>query len=146
MVGWSERVALPLWGVRRLKAKIDTGARTSAVHVENIKRLKANRISFDVVTDSDPEKWIHVVTRPSRRSPVRSSNGQETFRYFVKTTMVLGGIELDIELSLVDRGDMRFRMLIGRTALAGQFVVNCAHRMITHKRKSAKLGAPADQK
>jgi len=143
MVGWSERVALPEWGVKRLKAKIDTGARTSAVHVENIRRMRGNRIAFDVVTDSDPEKWIPVVTRPSRRSTVRSSNGHETFRYFVKTQMVLGGIQLDIELSLVDRGDMRFRMLIGRTALAGQFIVNCAHRMITHKPKSARLSQPA---
>lgn len=139
MVGWSERVALPAWGVKKLKAKIDTGARTSAVHVENIRRLRGNRIAFDVVTDADPDKWIPVVTRPSRLSPVRSSNGHETFRYFVKTLMVLGGIELEIELSLVDRGDMRFRMLIGRTALAGQFVVNCAHRMITRKTKPARL-------
>jgi hypothetical protein len=139
VVGWSERVDLPDWGVTRLKAKIDTGARTSAVHVENIRELRGQRIAFDVVTGVSRDTWVRVVTRTSRRSAVRSSNGQEASRYFVKTQMVLGGISREIELSLVDRADMRFRMLIGRTALAGSFLVDAAHRSITRRRKSAKL-------
>jgi hypothetical protein len=68
------------------------------------------------------------VAKISRRARVRSSTGDYTTRYFVKTRLRLAGSERTVEVSLVDRGDMTFRMLVGRTALAGLYLVDPSHR------------------
>lgn len=128
-VGWNEYVDLPEWGVRRLGAKVDTGARTSALHVDRIELLPRGRIRFDVVVHrTKRDRHVHVRTKIVRRARVKSSNGQFERRYFVKTTLALGPIEKEIEISLVDRGSMVHRMLLGRTALRGDFVVDVSRR------------------
>lgn len=129
VVGWNEYVDLPEWGVTRLGAKVDTGARTSALHVEDVRLLPRGRIRFEVVVHrTQRDRHIPVTTRIVRRSRVRSSNGLYDSRYFVKTWMRLGDVEKEIEISLVDRGNMVHRMLLGRTALAGDFVVDVSRR------------------
>jgi hypothetical protein len=131
LVGWNEYVDLPDWGVKRLGAKIDTGARTSALHVEDLEILPRGRIRFRVVVHREHrDRHVRVVAPISRRARVRSSNGHFEARYFVKTTMKLGRIEKEIEISLVDRGSMIHRMLLGRTALSGDFVVDVSRRHI----------------
>ena len=135
LVGWSEYVDLPDWGVRGLKAKIDTGARSSALHVEDIEPLRGGRVRFVVIVHKEKrDRHVHVEARVVRRSRVRSSTGHYEYRYFVATTLRLGGIEREIEISLVDREKMRFRMLIGRTALAGAFIVDPSKRRAAYKR------------
>ncbi len=135
LIGWSEYVDLPEWGVRGLKAKIDTGARSSALHVEDIEPLRGGRVRFVVVVHKEKrDRHLHVEARVVRRSRVRSSTGHYENRYFVATTLRLGGVERKIEISLVDREKMRFRMLIGRTALAGAFVVDPNKRRSAYKR------------
>lgn len=125
LVGWKECVDFPEWGVRHLKAKIDTGARTSALHVEDATRLPGGRIRFYVVLDRRaPRQRVRVETRVRREGRVRSSSGHYTTRVFVATTLRLGGIEKRIELNLVDREDLSFRLLLGRTALAGDFLID----------------------
>lgn len=128
VIGWSEVVALPTWGIRRLKAKIDTGARSSALHVENLVFLPGEVVEFDVVLNlSGTSK--HRVTAPiTRWARVLSSNGTGERRPFVKTKMKLGGVVIPVEMSLVSRGEMRFRMLVGRTALASKFLVDSGKR------------------
>ncbi len=138
LVGWSEYVDLPKWGVSGLKAKIDTGARTSALHVEDIEPVRGGRVRFVVVVHKEKrDRHVRVEARVVRRSRVRSSSGHYESRYFVATTLRLGGVERKIEVSLVDREKMRFRMLIGRTALAGAFVVDPSKRRSPRKRTKA---------
>ena len=146
-IGWSELVDLPDWHIRGLRAKIDTGARTSALHVDGLEPLPRGRIQYQVVLHRDDhDQRINVVAKIIRRGRVRSSTGAYSTRYFVKTRLRLAGIEREVEISLVDRGDMNFRMLVGRTALAGDFVVDPAHKNLGLKalraaRRSGSKGA-----
>lgn len=129
VIGWNEHVDLPEWHIRGLKAKIDTGARTSALHVDGLKVLTRRRLEYHVVLHRHhQDRRIHVVAPIARRARVRSSTGEYSVRYFVRTLVRLAGVEKEIEISLVDRSDMIFRMLIGRTALAGDFLVDPAHK------------------
>ncbi len=128
-IGWSELVDLPEWHIRGLRVKIDTGARSSALHVDGLKVLPRNRVKYQVVLHRDDhDRRINVVAKIVRRARVRSSTGEYSMRYFVKTRLRLAGVEREVEISLVDRGDMTFRMLVGRTALAGEFIVDPAHK------------------
>ncbi len=131
LIGWNEYVDLPDWGIRGLRAKVDTGARSSALHVENIEELPRDRVRFDVVLHRlKRDRRVHVVARVIRRSRVRSSTGHYTHRIFVRTRLRLGEVEREVELSLVDREKMIFRMLLGRSALAGAFWIDVAHRAL----------------
>lgn len=136
LIGWTENVDLPDWDVRKLRAKIDTGARSSALHVENIVELPRNRVRFDIVLHRKTRnRRYHVTSRIERRSRVRSSNGLTETRYFVRTMLRLGPVEKMIEISLVDRGAMIHRMLLGRTALSGPFLIDVDKRMVQSPRK-----------
>lgn len=124
-IGWLEHVHLPEWGVDGLVAKIDTGAKTSAIHVENLEAGEGNGLKFDVVLSRrDPSKTVHVKTDYVRRTIVKSSSGTKQNRYVVETLMRMGAVEKRIQISLVSRKRMMRRMLIGRTALDGEFLVD----------------------
>lgn len=140
VIGWTEMVDLPDWGVRRLRAKVDTGARTSALHVENIEELPRGFVRFDVVLHRQKrDRRIHVKAKVTRRGRVRSSTGHQTTRLFVETTLRLGPIEKRVEVSLVDREKMIHRMLLGRAALSGPIRVDVNRRMVLGSgRKKAK--------
>lgn len=129
LVGASEYVRFPEWRIGRIRAKVDTGARTSALHVENVLELPDDHVSFEVVMHRhDSLRRVRVVAKVSRRSTVRSSSGQPEQRIFVRTRMILGAGERDVEVSLTGRGSMRYRMLLGRSALEGMFVVDPSRR------------------
>ena len=128
LIGYAERVDLPDWGIRDLRAKVDTGARTSALHVDNIARLSNDRVQFDVVVNRKTHRKKHVVTRLTRVGQVRSSSGRAETRYFVSTTLRLGEVEKEIEISLASRHSMQFRMLLGRSALGHDFVIDPGRR------------------
>lgn len=131
LIGWNEFVDLPDWGIARLGAKIDTGARSSALHVEDLELLSRGRVRFRVVVHRlHRDRHVPVIARVTRRSRVRSSNGQFEHRFFVGTTLKLGPVEKQIEISLVDRGNMIHRMLLGRTALEGDFIVDVSRRHV----------------
>jgi len=120
IVGWREYVGFPEWGIRRVEAKVDTGARTSALHVDNVKRLTGDRVAFEVVLSRENlDKRTSVVAKIARVSRVRSSNGHQQTRYVVETTIRIGHARRRIETSLVCRKHMLCRMLLGRTALSG---------------------------
>lgn len=124
-IGWLEHVDLPEWGVSGLVAKIDTGAKTSAIHVENIEALEGDEIRFDVVLSRKrPDKTVHVKTHFVRKTVIKSSSGTRQSRYIVETLLRMGECEKRIQISLVSRKRMMRRMLIGRTALDGTFVVD----------------------
>lgn len=129
VIGWSERLALPDWGIECLKAKVDTGARTSALHVEDLQVLPDGMLQFDVILSrKNPGHRVRVVAPPLRRARVRSSNGAYRRRWFVKTRLCLGAVEKEIEISLVSREKMVFRMLLGRKALEKDFLVDVGRK------------------
>jgi len=139
LVGWNEFVDLPDWGIQRLGAKIDTGARSSALHVEDLEILPRGRVRFRVVVHREHrDRHVSVVAPISRRGRVRSSNGQFDQRFFVKTTLKLGPVEKEIEMSLVDRGHMIHRMLLGRTTLDGDFLVDVSRRHVQDREARRK--------
>jgi len=142
IIGVAEFVDFPDWGVRDLSARIDTGARTSALHVENVRLLAGSRVSFDVrLRRDDPTARVSVETKVSRCTPVRSSSGQNESRVFVKAHVRLGGREQQIEVGLVDRRHMMYRMLLGRSALEGHFLVDVTKRYALGSASRARLSA-----
>ena len=138
IIGFVEYVDLPEWQIARLRAKVDTGARSSALHVENIRELGEHAVQFDVrLHRRKPERRVTITAPVSRRARVRPSTGVAEWRIFVSTLVRIGTTEQRIELSLVDRQQMIFRMLLGRSALEEQFLVDVGGRYLaTAKRKA----------
>lgn len=122
-------VDLPEWGVTGILAKIDTGARTSAIHVEGIKSSGTGKVSFDVIHSRKPTaKRTTVEASIVRETRIKTSTGHYQDRFVVETMMKIGEKKKRIQLTLVSRKHMICRMLIGRTALEGDFLVDVALR------------------
>jgi len=142
LIGWNEYVDIPEWGIRQLRAKVDTGAKNSAIHVENVEEMPRGRVRFDVVLHRmQRDRPVRVTTRIARRGRVRSSTGHYERRIFVNAVVRIGPVEREVQLSLMDRGRMTFRMLLGRTALAGAFWIDPARRYLLGPRRRLKGGA-----
>ena len=128
VVGWREWLALPEMGVSRIKAKVDTGARTSSLHAFALTRFRRGDepwVRFEAhPLQRDTSVVIPVEAPLIDRRTVRSSSGDETLRPVVATTVELMGRRWEIELTLIRRDPMGFRMLLGRQALRGRFLVD----------------------
>ena len=127
VVGWRELVGLPSLGLTDIPAKIDTGARTSSLHaqvLEEIERDDGRYVRFAVDWGGKRHECeaIHVDVRG-----VTSSNGETQQRYVIKTVLKIGEHQFKAEISLADRSDMKFPMLIGRSALRRRFFVDSGH-------------------
>lgn len=127
VVGWRELVGLPSLGLTDIPAKIDTGARTSSLHaqvLEEIEREDGRYVRFAVDWGGKRHECeaIHVDVRG-----VTSSNGETQQRYVIKTVLKIGEHQFKAEISLADRSDMKFPMLIGRSALRRRFFVDSGH-------------------
>ncbi len=132
VIGRREWVALPEWGIPRLRAKIDTGARTSAIHVSSIEYLEDGRLRFEVVRRERPHRRsVTVEADHAREARVRPSSGKTQHRPVVRTVVQIGAWEREIELSLVCREGMLCRMLLGRRALNGLLVDPSAKDVLT---------------
>lgn len=130
VVGWREWVALPQAGVDWVKAKIDTGAKTSSLHAFDLRVLHRDGqdwVRFGIhpwQATADDEVVVELPLHDSRT--VRSSSGHTEERYVVLLPLVLGGRTVPAEVTLTDRDEMGFRMLIGREALVQGYVVDPA--------------------
>ncbi len=128
LIGWREWASFPDLDVERINAKIDTGAKSSALHAFKIKEREINGASY-------VEFFLHPVQRRKTpeifcRAPVhdtriiRSSNGQEEERYVIETKICLSDKIWKIDVTLTDRDAMGFRLLIGRDALRRKFIID----------------------
>jgi len=139
VIGWREVAALPDWGIDAVNAKADTGARTSAIDVLDLEELPGDRVRFHVARfrrNRDRERAVEVIAPIVRRSRVRSAHGTTQDRLFVATTLRIGDHAKTVELGLVCRRRMICRMLIGRAALADDFLVDSAQKhMVTEPRR-----------
>ena len=128
VLGWREWVCLPELGITQVKAKVDTGARSSSLH------------AFDIHPEEiDGQLWVNFSVHPHQHDndetvccrakvkdyrQVTDSGGHRSMRYVIETALQLGDEHIVAEVTLADRSDMLFRMLIGRTAMSGRYVVD----------------------
>lgn len=131
IIGWREWVALPQLRIRKLSAKIDTGAKTSSLHAEAIQvfyKQGKKRVSFVLhQRHRKKERSVQCVATVIDERVVTDSGGHRERRYVIKTPIVLGTTRWPVEITLTDRASMRFPMLIGRGSLRGLFVVDPVH-------------------
>jgi hypothetical protein len=139
VIGLAEYVDIPGWRIRGLRAKVDTGARSSALHVENLRELGRGRVRFDVrLHRLRSERRVTVEAPIARRARVRASTGVASTRIFVAVTVRIGTVVQEIELGLVDRANMLYRMLLGRMALSGYFLVDPSRRYLLTSTRPAR--------
>lgn len=138
-IGWREWVTLPELGIENIKAKIDTGARTSALHAFALRPFTENgrdRMAFDIhpvqhnidvvmtcVADIIDKRWV------------TDSGGHSEERFVIQTPMTLCDQTWPIEITLTERDSMLFRMLLGRSAIRKRFLVNPGRSFLTKKYK-----------
>lgn len=146
-VGWREWVSLPGLHVPGVKAKIDTGARTSALHATDMERYREGgrdqvrflvhplQRRFDLVI---PCRALVIDARV-----VTPSSGHSEHRLVIRTPIKIGQLVWDIEITLTDRSDMRFRMLLGRQAMKEQrLLVDPGRSFLSGKRPRGLYRAP----
>jgi hypothetical protein len=137
VVGWREWVALPKLGIAAIKPKIDTGARSSSLHafnVETFERGGATWVRFDVhPLQRDDKTIVRAEARVLEFRHIRSSSGHQSLRPVIRTDLALGGRRWAVELTLAARDEMGFRMLLGREAMRGRFVVDPARSFLVGK-------------
>lgn len=128
LIGWREWAGLPELGVSRIKAKIDTGAKTSAIHAFRVRTVKKDGAEYAEFFLHPEQKRKHPEVFCSAplidRRAIRSSNGQVEKRLIIRTLLRIGDREFPIDLSLTNRDAMGFRMLLGRDALRRNFVID----------------------
>ena len=137
VIGWREWVALPDFGVEAMKAKVDTGARTSALHAFRLD-VSANGAGemarFEIHPQQRRASGAVEVTAPivSWRQ-VRSSNGNVEERPVIRTLVGLGDMRWPVEVTLTNRDEMGFRMLLGRAAVRRRFLVDSGRSYLSSK-------------
>jgi len=126
-IGWREWIKLPALGIPALKAKVDTGARTSALHAFFLEPFEENgqqKIRFKIhPLQRRTDIELTCVADVIDQRMVSDSGGHREMRYVIRTKVVMGNTEIDAEITLTDRDSMQFRMLLGRTALTDNFLV-----------------------
>ena len=126
VAGWREWASLPELGVEKISAKLDTGAKSSAIDARDIiefEKRGAPWVEFVLCADQDRE-GVHCTAPVVDKRAIRSSSGHVEDRYVVRTLVELGCETWPIELTLANRDEMEFRLLLGRDALAGRFVID----------------------
>lgn len=126
ILGWKERAALPDWDITRLRVKLDTGAKTSAVHasaIEQVGEHELDGVRLPVVrlliplSRTDAARGVAVTAPVVGYKSVRDTRAKAELRPVVRTRLVCGPLDREIDVTLTDRSGMIFRMILGRQAL-----------------------------
>ena len=142
ILGWREWVSLPGLGIDRIKAKIDTGARTSALHAFDVRLVEDHDkklVKFCIHPEQkNLDKVIECEAVLLDEREVKDSGGHSENRYVIETDILIGSQLHTAEFTLTNRDSMGFRMLIGRTAMKGHYLVDPGKSYVTGKRKKTK--------
>lgn len=134
VIGHIENIELPELGISQLTVRVDTGAQTSSLHVDNIKRIFLETkpaVSFDIHPEiHNVEKTVSCQALLHDVRKVKSSNGISEQRYVIKTPAILGNHQWNIEITLTDRSDMTYLMLLGRQALSCHFYIDASNAFV----------------
>jgi hypothetical protein len=137
-IGWREWVSLPELGIEHIKAKIDTGARTSALHAFSVRTFKKQgkkMVRFKIHPyQRQKDVVVECVAPVLDKRWVTDSGGHREQRYVIESSVKLGGQVWPIELTLTNRENMKFRMLLGRTAMKSRLVVNPGRSYLVGKK------------
>jgi hypothetical protein len=142
VLGWKEDAALPDWGITRLRVKLDTGAKTSAIHVNAIETIGEHVLDGETLpvvrleiplSRKDPGKVVRVEAPVVGYKSVRDTSATAELRPVVRTRLVCGPLDHDIDVTVTDRTGMIFRMILGRQALIGRAVVDPAKGYTTRE-------------
>lgn len=128
VIGWREWLSLPELGISAIKAKVDTGARSSALHAFDVQVFEQdgrNMVRFQLHPfQRDTVRTVYAVSELIGYRTVRSSEGTESMRPVILTTVELLGQQWNVEVTLTRRDNMGFRMLLGRQAVRRRFVID----------------------
>jgi hypothetical protein len=137
LIGWCEWLDLPDLGIERIKAKVDTGARTSALHAEGIRTFERHgrlHVAFHIPGSDTPREAL-----VSDLRTIRSSSGHAEKRCVIETSLRLGGHAWRAEITLTQREHMRYPMLLGRSAIAGPYLIHPARSFLGGRRAALTL-------
>lgn len=127
-IGWREWVSLPGLNIRKIKAKIDTGARSSSIHAFDVETYHDNgieRVRFSIhPMQTRDDLFINADVPILERRCVKSSNGEVSERIVIRTTLMILKQQMEVDLTLANRDAMGFRMLVGREAIRTRFLVD----------------------
>lgn len=139
-LGWREWITLPHLSKLPIKAKVDTGAKTSVLHAHDIEIFERHNktwVTFEVVPSIKTRSPILAKALLVDYRTVKSSMGETTKRPVIHTIIRVGPEEYNIELTLVDRSLMGYRMLIGRQALRRRFLINPSRSFLLDKKRKS---------
>ena len=139
VLGWREWVGFPDLGIVQIKAKVDSGARTSCLHafrVEPFEREGRDWVSFDIHPQQGNTDEVITCEAPVLdKRAVRDSGGHEEIRYVIETTIRIGERSHTAEVTLTDRDTMKFRVLLGRSMFRGEYLVDASRSYLCGKKK-----------
>lgn len=141
-LGWKDKIDFIDWGLENLDIKIDTGARTSVIHCKEIaliKKYRKNYVKFILLDDKHPQFSNQEFILPfHKEKKVKNSFGHEENRFIVKTTVKIYGKKHEIEISLRDRSNLEFPVLLGRSFIRKKYIIDVAKADLNFKQKTQK--------
>lgn len=138
IAGWREWAGLPELDIPKIKAKLDTGARSSALNATNIETEQDGTtrwVRFDVFPNRRSEDSIRCRAKAVDQRTVKDSGGHEEVRWVIQTDISMGGQVWPVEITLTNRRGMKFSLLLGRTALRDRFAVDAGSSYLVSDRR-----------
>ncbi len=147
-IGWREWVSFPELKIKTIKAKVDTGAKTSSLHVSNVKVFKrTNKVTF-TIHPAQRQRYpvINAKADYLGERSIKSSNGETSIRPVIETKLQIGSRSYSIELTLMNRDLMGFRLLLGRSALKERYLVDSGKSFLLEKKTKIKKAKTKSKK